>query len=358
VKPVADSDDPARKSAQSARRHPAAGRDELRALAERHLYPHRIGTRFSSIAGFGVFVALITRLNTSNYATGVINQMIIYAIIGVGFYLVLGLSGQFAFSQAAMFGLGAYVSAWGSRYVGFWLSTLLAVAVVAVLAAVFSLILSRASDLYFAIATLGLSQIIVIAVREWTAFSGPGGEVPVAKVPNVFGWVANTPQRYFWLFLVLLLIALTLTSLIDLSSLRRDTIAVRDRSQVAAGLGMSVVGNRLTIYVVGSAYAAVAGSLFAHSQGFIAPDTFGVDVGIDLFLLVILGGMRSVWGPILGSIFVVGVPEVSRSFVQYRDLVFSLVLVAVVLLVPQGFVGLISQGRDFVLKMLRRGRRA
>lgn len=313
--------------------------------------------RWLGLALFTVVGAIVVRNVNGAYNVGIMNQMLVYAIVGVGFYLVLGLSGQFAFSQAAMFGLGAYATAWAGRHVGFWLSALFAIAVVAVVCAVFSLVLSRSTDLYFAIATLGLAQIVVIVVRQWTGFTGLGGQVQVLGSPSVFGWSVDTPGRYSWLFLGGLVVALALASLIDLSPLRRETIAVRDRPEVVTGLGISVLRNRMVMFVVGSVYAAFAGSLFAHSQGFIAPESFGIDLGIDLFIIVILGGMFSLWGPVLGAIFVVGVPELARGAVEYRALVFSLVLVAVILLAPQGFVGLAAQARDAALRLIKKGGR-
>ena len=137
--------------------------------------------------------------------------------------------------------------------------------------------------------------------------------MPVTDRPTVFGWVVDSPARYSWLILGCLVVAIALASLIDLSPLRRETIAVRDRPQVVPGLGLSVIGNRVVVFTVGSGYAAFAGSLFAHSQGFIAPESFGLGLGIDLFLLLILGGMFSVWGPLLGAIFVVAAPELARG---------------------------------------------
>lgn len=321
-----------------------------RAVRWRALY------RWVGLVVFAVAAAVVVGQANEAYAIGILNQMFIYAIVGIGFYLMLGLSGQFAFSQAAMFGLGAYTSAWAGRHVGFWLSAVFAIVVVAVLAAVFSLILSRSTDLYFAIATLGLAQIIVILVRQWTGFSGPGGQVQVIGSPTLLGWTVDTPIEFCWLFLGGVVVALALASLIDLSPLRRDTIAVRDRPDVVTGMGISVLRNRMVMFVVGSAYAAFAGSLFAHSQGFIAPESFGIELGIDLFIIVILGGMFSVWGPVLGAIFVVGVPELARGAVEYRALVFSLILVAVILLVPQGLVGLVTQARDAATRLVRKGR--
>jgi branched-chain amino acid transport system permease protein len=313
--------------------------------------------RWLTLAAFTVVAALVIAPLDDDYTLGNVNQVLVYAIVGVGFYVILGLSGQFAFSQAALFGLGAYAAAWAGRSVGFWLSTLFAIVVVVVLSGLFGVLLARCSDLYFAIATLGLSSIVVIVVREWTAFTGPGGLVPVVNTPTLFGWRVESPAEYAWLFLGCLVASIALITLIDHSPLRRDTIAVRDRPRVVTGLGLSVIGNKVVVFMVGSGFAAFAGSLFAHSQGFIAPDSFGMGLGIDLFLLLILGGMFSVWGPVLGAIFVVGVPELARGAVEYRELVFSLVLVAAILLIPQGFVGLGVQAREQLTRLLRRGGR-
>ncbi|HEY4278678.1 MAG TPA: branched-chain amino acid ABC transporter permease [Conexibacter sp.] len=311
--------------------------------------------RLVTIVVFGALMCLGPVLFTTDYSASVLDELLLYAVAGIGFFLILGLSGQFAFSQAAVFGIGAYASAWAGHYTGFWLSVLFAVFVACVVTALVGLLLRRTNELYFAIATLGVSQVCVIVFRQWTGFTAPGGEVALVNVPHVFGFVVNTPERYYWMCLVALTVALALATLIVISPLGRDTTAVRDRPAAAAGLGISVVRNRVTVYVLGSAFAALAGAFYAHMEGFISPDSFSLNLGIDLFLVVILGGLYSVWGAVLGAAFVVGVPEIARGAAEHRDLIFSVVLVVAIIAFPDGLIGAGNRLLSLAGSLTRRG---
>lgn len=275
-----------------------------------------------------------------NYHLSVANLMITYAIAAVGFYLLFGVSGQFAFSHAAFFGLGAYSFVWASRTVGFWPGLVVGTAITSVVALAFAWTVRRANHFYFAIATLGLSEIALLVFREWRAFTGLGGEVAVPHRPSIFGFEFDSELRMFWFLLVAAAAALALMVLIERSPLRREAVAMRDHPEVASSLGVPILRVRLVTFVLGSAYAGGAGALFAADQGFISPESFGVALGMNIFLMVILGGVRNMWGAVIGAAFVVLLPEWLRTFSEYRELIFAILLVVTILLLPEGLVGI------------------
>ncbi len=284
--------------------------------------------------------ALVPLRYTGAYHLSVANLTITYAIAAVGFYLLFGLSGQFAFSHAAFFGLGAYAFVWASRGVGFWLGLLAGTAITACVALVFAFAVRRASHFYFAIATLGLSEIALMVFREWRAFTGLGGEVAVPHVPSIAGFRFDTELRMYWFLLAALVVALSVIVLVERSPLRREAIAMRDHPEVASSLGVPILRVRLVTFVLGSSFAGVAGALFAADQGFISPESFGVALGMNIFLMVILGGLTNMWGAVLGAIFVVLMPEWLRTFAQYRELIFALLLIVTIVLLPEGLTGI------------------
>jgi branched-chain amino acid transport system permease protein len=294
---------------------------------------------FLIVAGFTPLFA------TSQYELGLATIVLIYTVVSLGFYLVFCLTGQFAFSQAAMFGIGAYTTAWAERHTGFWLSLLISIAVVTLLAAVFLLLVNRASELYFAIATLGLAEITILVFQSWSSFAGSGGNSSVSGTPSVFGQLINTPAADFWFALAFTAAALIGVKAIELSPLRRQAIAVRDRERVARGMGVRTLQVRVLMFSLGAAFASAAGSLFATTQGFIDPDSFSVSLGIDIFLIVILGGVASMWGCVVGSVFVVVLPEIFRPAADYSQLVFAGVLLVVIFLLPGGFVSVVDKAR-------------
>jgi branched-chain amino acid transport system permease protein len=288
---------------------------------------------------------------SNDYQFTVVGLMLVYAIAGLGFYLILGLSGQFAFSHGATMGIGGYCAAYAAREHGFWVSLVFAVVVCAVISAAFKLLLWRASDFYFGIATLGLASVTIVVFRSWEAFTGLASNAFMLTVPTVLGWQVDSPEDYYWFFIPFFIVGVLAIFWLRTTALYRESIAVRDKPLTSAGLGVRNTRNQLVIYVIGSAYAGVAGALYAQSQGFISSNSFDLNLGINLFVVVIVGGMHSMWGPLVGAAFVVVFPEVIRSAAMHRPLILALVLVLVIMLLPEGLMGVAEP----VKKWVRRG---
>lgn len=295
-----------------------------------------------------VFAGLLAWKADSNFTYGLLSSWMILSIVGLGFYLVFGLGGQFAFSQAAFFGLGAYTSAWITREMPFLWGFTGAIVISALVALAFSMLVFRTSHFYFAIATLAFSHIALIVFREAERFTGPGGEVLGIKRAEILGFRFDNDARVTGLLLGALTLALVLVALIERSPLRREALAFHHQPVVAATLGIPVNRLRLLMFVLGSCFAAAAGSLQAHRSGFISTDGFSLGLAIDIFLVLLLGGMASMWGPLIGAAFVVWAPEQLRFIGSYRGLVYGSLLIAVIVLFPKGLVGLAERAQQAV----------
>lgn len=313
--------------------------------------------RQRQLHGVAAVAALVVALSLgvdSAFGHGLLHSWLIYSVVGLGFYLVFSLSGQFAFSQGAFVGLGAYASVWASEGRSFAWGLLAAVVLSAAVALAFAVLVVRSDHFYFAIATLAFSHIALIVFRELESFTAPGGEIVGIPKPDLFGHRFASGQDLALLLGAFLVLALLLTALVERSPLRREAVAFRDNRQVAATVGVPVLRLRLGMFVLGSTYAGVAGCLFAHTSGFISTESFALELGIDIFLVVLLGGAGSMWGPVLGAAFVVWAPEQLRFVGEYRALIYGALLVAVVVAFPGGLVGLVEAAG----RWLRRGRGA
>jgi branched-chain amino acid transport system permease protein len=304
--------------------------------------------RLLQIGGVTALLCLLPLFAVDDYQFTVLGLMLIYAIAGVGFYLILGLSGQFAFSHGAVLGIGAYCAAYAARSHGFWYSVVFAVLVCAVICAAFKLLLWRASDFYFGIATLGFASVTIIVFRSWEDFTGVASNATMLTTPTVFGWEVDSPARYYWFFVPFFIIGMLIIHRLRSSAIYRESIAVRDKPLTSAGLGIRNTRNQLVIYVLGSCYAAVAGALYAQSQGFISSNSFNLGLGINLFVVIIVGGMHSMWGSLVGAAFVVVLPEVIRSAATHRPLILAVVLVLTIILLPEGLMGVTQPVRKWL----------
>jgi ABC-type branched-subunit amino acid transport system ATPase component/ABC-type branched-subunit amino acid transport system permease subunit len=344
----------------------AAAPGDAPASGEAARPPAMRGQPYLWLGLFLVVVALARHFGVSELGDqDLVNTWLYYSVIVVGFYLVFGVSGQFAFSQAAFAAVGAYTSAWATR-IGllgidsFWWGVLVGIVVTGVLALAFSLLMRRATHFYFAIGTLGLSEIILVVLRRWTEFTDSSGDTTVGiRDPSFFGFTVDTPYREFWLWLGALGVVLLLTIWVARSPLQREAVAGRDQEVVASTLGVPTLRVRIVMFVLGSVIAGAAGAIFVHAKGFATPDQFGIDLGLGIFVMLILGGIDSRWGPIIGAAFYVFVPQWLQGGVlgipgleltvdafgqehrlgDFRDIFFGSLLVITMIAFPVGLVG-------------------
>jgi branched-chain amino acid transport system permease protein len=286
-------------------------------------------------------VMLVTHAGfTSSAQINLIDLWLIYATVALGFYVVFGLAGRFAFSQTFMMSLGAYVAAWVGH--GFWVSLLSAIGISAMFASIFGGAIRRATDFSFAIATLALTEIGSIVFQHWTAFTGVNGMRINVPWPTLFGYQFDTDYKMFYILLVALFIVIVLIRAIERSSLFRGVIAGRDNPVVAETLGVPVQKIQLEMFVLGSGIAGAAGALYATWQGFVSPNSFTLDLAVGVMVMLVLGGMRSVWGGIIGAFIYIFLPDVLSGLVQYQGVIYGLLLLLLIIGFPGGIMGFIE----------------
>ena len=288
------------------------------------------------------------------------NDWLTYALVVLGFYFVFGLAGQFAFSQAAIFGLGAYASAWATHNPDnpFILGPIFAVVVCLTVALVFAVIMQRTEHFYFAVGTLGLQNIIILVISKWDDFThGSGGQALNIRPLSLFGTTFATEYRVFQFLVVSLAILMVVAAFIERSPVRREAIANRDQSVVSRTLGLPTLTNRITMFMLGSFFAALAGSFYAHRSSSVTPESFGVSLGLFVFLMMILGGMGSVWGALVGSWFYVYANDKitnaktsigGHELREFRPIIFGVILILVMIALPDGIIGLGSKIRRLI----------
>ncbi len=306
--------------------------------------------QFRSLAVAIVLAAIVPLFVHGLYGLGVAKTAGIYVILSLGFYYQFALSGQFSFATTAFYAVGAYTSIWASQYGGFAVGFLAAVVAAGLYGALIKLVLRRSPLIQFGIATLAVSALSLIVLQNWESFTGGGlGRYGVEPV-SLFGYDFITPTEQYYAVAAVGLIGIFLLILFERSPAQRDLVFVRDMADVARTTGLNS-GPMLTVaFALGAAYMGAAGSLLAHTAGFIDITSFSVAIALDVLLMVLLGGVRSVWGPPIGAVVLILLPEWLRSIADYKDLIYAGVILLVVLVLPGGLASIPHRARTLIAR--------
>lgn len=314
---------------------------------------------YSTLGGFLIFVAIIGPMvgGHSRSWQFLVNTWLMYSVTAVAFYWVFGLAGRFAFTQTFMMSVGAYVSAFVTMHGkghAVILGLLAALVAGALLGLGIFVLLRKAQAIYFGIGTLAVTSIGLYVFARWPAFTGPGGTKTGLPPLEFFGKKFLKDSSVFWLFFGVMAAVLLLGAFIERSPLRREAVAGREKPNVAELAGIPVNRHQLALFMLGSAVGALVGGLIAHWVGVVAVDTYGIDLGVGLFLMLILGGRQSMWGPVLGAAFYVALPEFIKSISKYQRIVYGVILLIVIMVLPMGLVGLFKRVGDMLQTTFRR----
>lgn len=264
----------------------------------------------------------------------------IYIILAVSLNLIIGYAGQVSLGHAAFYGIGAYAStltalSWQLPYP---LAVLAAMLVSGLCGLALGLPTLRLKEDYLAIVTLGFGVIVDLFMRNLEITGGPDGIVGIPS-PVILGLSLQTP--FLYLLLVGLGVAFTLlfTYLLVTSYHGRALRAIRDHEITAQVMGINSPAYKVAIFALAAALAGLAGSLFAHYIRHINYESFGLHSSILILCMVVLGGMGSIVGSVVGAIILTALPETLRQFQAYQDLIYGGLLVALLILRPQGILG-------------------
>ena len=275
---------------------------------------------------------------------------LIYGLAAIGLSLLMGLAGQVSLGHAAFFAVGAYTQAIlvTKTQVPGMLAAVLAVAASMLVALVVGLPLLRLRGHFLALATLGLGIIVAVVARELEVTGGTSGIFGIPK-PSFLGRIYDSPQEYFWLLAPFVVIGLWLAQRLVHSRTGRALGAVNDSEVAAECLGVNTYALRVRVFVLAAGYAGLAGVFYAHWLAVVSPEAAGFELSVTLLLMVVLGGLGTVWGAVIGAVAVEALDEGMRSFIpklipgasgEVQLLGFGIVLVLLVVLLPGGLAQL------------------
>jgi branched-chain amino acid transport system permease protein len=294
----------------------------------------------------------------------VLGTVLIYVLLGIGLNIVVGYAGLLDLGYVFFYAVGAYSTALltgaalntftgsGPPALSLDLNFYLAIPIVLVIAAGAGLLIGapvlRLRGDYLALVTLGLGEMVTVLVRSpWLVplVGGPNGMRGVSDAA-IAGFGFREPQHFYYLALGFVLLAVFVSWRLSASRIGRAWTAMREDEQTAEAMGVNTTRFKLLAFAMGGAIGSLGGSMFAVQIGSLTPPSFEVTVSILVLGLVILGGLGSLPGVVVGALVLVGLPGLLREFEEYRGLAYGAALVAVMILRPQGLVPNVRRSRE------------
>ena len=292
---------------------------------------------------YGLDLVFQTRI-ISPYYTRILMLSGISITLAVSLNLINGFTGQFSIGHAGFMAVGAYSSAYfsvnygtslanslGGGTLGWVVALTLATVIGAIVAGIAGLVVGipslRLKGDYLAIVTLGFGQIIVVFLNNIQAVGGARG---YSGIPIV--------QRFFWIFLVAVLTIVIVYNIVN-SAFGRALISIREDELAAEAMGVNTTRYKVMAFVISSAMAGAGGVLLAHFDGYLNPKSFEFIKSFEILIMIILGGLGSIVGSVLGAVLLTVLPEGLRGFAEYRMVIYSLLLIILMITRPQGLLG-------------------
>jgi len=280
----------------------------------------------------------------------------IYVVLSVSLNLIMGYVGLLSLAHAAFFGLGAYVAALMALklHSPFVVSLGCAVLITGALGAIVSIPSLRIRDEFFIIATFGFQIITFNILNNWIAVTGGPEGLPGIPQPTIVGLKISSDLGFLVLVGVFCALTLWVTRRIVRSPFGRVLKAIREDEVFAQAAGKNIAAHKVLVFVIGAGMAAVAGVMYAHYISFIDPTSFTVMESIFIISIVIIGGSGSLWGPVVGAVVLVVLPELLRFIglpssvaANLRQIIYGGLPVAFMIWRPQGFLGKYAfQGKE------------
>ncbi|MED1797945.1 branched-chain amino acid ABC transporter permease [Brevibacillus porteri] len=282
-------------------------------------------------------VACVLPFLSNNYWLDVATLALFYVVLAQGLNVVVGFAGLLDLGYAAFFAVGAYTTGilmtvyqWS-----FWLTLPVAMVFAAIVGVIIGAPTLRLRSDYLAIVTLGFGEIIRILAINLTITGSASGIYGIPR-PSIGGYVLGGQIDFYYLNLIIAVLAVVAVKRLGTSRIGRAWMYIREDEDAAEAMGINRINMKLLAYSIGAVIGSLAGSVFAVKMSAIAPLSFSFTQSIMILLAVVLGGLGSIPGVVLGAVLVIALPELLRSVEDWRYLIFGAALVAMMLFRPQG----------------------
>lgn len=293
---------------------------------------------------FGLYIVVaillvIPFIAPNNFYLDLAIRMAINAVIVLGLNLLIGFAGQISLGHAGFLGIGAYASAILPTHFGWHPLPAMAAGAIAAagLAALVARPIFKLKGNYLAMATLGLGIIITIAIRNEANYTG-GPDGMAVPAMALLGFQLSTDKQWYWVVALLLVFSLWASlNMID-SPFGRALRALHGSEVASQVVGVDIVRYKVAIFVLSAAFASIMGSITAHYVGFVTPTLADFFHSIELVTMVVVGGMASIYGSLVGAVLLTALPQALATFEGWETVVFGAILMLCMIFLPRGLV--------------------
>jgi branched-chain amino acid transport system permease protein len=289
-----------------------------------------------------LFSLVFPFITQNNYYIHVMTLSFIWMIGVYGLNLLAGYTGYLSLAHAGFFAIGAYTLGilTVKAELNFWLAFILSCVITCAIGFLIGLIALRTKEHFFAIYTLCVGYIIYLVIDKWDSLTGGVRGLIGIPTPSKIGPISfQTPVSQYYLVLFFLLLVIFIMYQIVHSLIGRTYIAIRNSEELALTIGISTMKNKLASFVLSTFFAALSGALYASFIRFIGPDIAYISITFDLLTFLLVGGIGTLSGPIVGTLLIVWISQHLQFLQDYRMLIFGPVLTLLIIFYPRGIVG-------------------
>ena len=307
-----------------------------------------------------ILIALLLPLVVRDeYYLMILTLCLIWAILASSLNLILGFTGQACLAQGAFFGIGAYANTllMIKMNFSFWAALPVAIAITGVFGFFIGLVALRTSGAYFAICTMMFNIIVTTVIDRWESLTeGPRGIMGI-PVPSGFGLIDfQSRTAFYYLALAGLLLTLLIVYQLMRSMIGKSFLAVRGNEELAQAVGINIRQSKVVSFTLSTMLAGLGGCLYASYLGFISPDASNFMVSFTALINVIIGGMATLAGPIVGTIIITFMMEYFQTFVEYATLMMGIVLLIFIIYLPGGIIWGLRRLNNYLQSYRKKGK--